>query len=58
MKIKIIDQIEKIKYEDWRNHYIKYLIFNKNKIAEKNLKKMWEWLNDNSHPQKVIFANH
>ena len=56
MKIKIIDQIEKIKYEDWKNHYIKYLIFNKNKIAEKNLKKLWEWLNDHSHPQKVIFA--
>ena len=56
MKIRIVTQIDKINYEDWKNHYIKYLIFNKNKITEKNLKKLWEWLNDNSHPQKALFA--
>ena len=38
MTIKIIDQIYKIDYNDWKKHYIQYLIFNKNKIKEKNLK--------------------
>ena len=56
MKIKIVMQIEKIEYENWKNHYIKYLIFNKYKIKEKNLKKLWEWLNNSHHPQKCIFA--
>jgi len=56
MLIKILDQIEKIKYDDWKNHYIQYLTFNKNNIDEKNLLNLWNWLNNPQHPQKGIFA--
>jgi len=56
MIIKIINEINIINYENWREYYIQYLIFNKNKIKERNLKKLWEWLNNPLHPQKGIFA--
>ena len=56
MTVKIINQINTINYENWKKYYIQYLTFNKNKIKERNLKKLWEWLNSPHHPQKGIFA--
>ena len=56
MKIKIIDQIKSIKYDDWKSHYIKYLTFNKNRISEKKLISFWKWLNDINHVSNLIVA--
>ena len=56
MDIKVIDKIEKIDYEIWKSDFINYLIFNKNKVKEKNLKTLWKWLNTSNHPQEGIFA--
>ena len=56
MIVKIIDQIEHIKFSAWKIHYIKYLRFNKNIILEKNLKKLWNWLSDKNHTSHLIVA--
>lgn len=56
MTVKIINRINTINYENWSKYYIQYLTFNKNQIKERNLQKLWKWLNNPHHPQKGIFA--
>lgn len=56
MRIIITDKINLIKYGQWKLHYIKYLKFNKNKISEKKLKNLWNWLNDKNHATNLIIA--
>jgi len=56
MPVKIIDKIELIEFDKWKTHYIKYLIFNKNKVSQKNIINLWKWLTNKKHPSNIIIA--